>query len=173
MNGAPSLDCCKASICGSGKCAASMAAENCWRKNNDGRYYDRLWICLFSARSAIFCRYWTCSFSGRNNQAIGAEVVCIFTFFMNNSIILKFVIIKIAIRMAFLAKPFSSSKWGLFLFERCSTALPCAEKWCMQMWVLAFTDVCSACQQWVLRTYTFQSFFLNSNNDFISYQDTF
>ena len=25
MNGAPSLDCCKASICGSGKCAASMA----------------------------------------------------------------------------------------------------------------------------------------------------
>ena len=29
MNGAPSLDCCKASICGSGKCAASMAAENC------------------------------------------------------------------------------------------------------------------------------------------------
>ncbi len=32
----------------------------------------------FSARSAIFCRYWTCSFSGRNNQAIGAEVVCHF-----------------------------------------------------------------------------------------------
>ena len=32
----------------------------------------------FSARSAIFCRYWTCSFSGRNNQAIEAEVVCHF-----------------------------------------------------------------------------------------------
>ena len=32
----------------------------------------------FSARSAIFCRYWTCTFSGRNNQAIGAEVVCHF-----------------------------------------------------------------------------------------------
>ena len=30
---------------------------------------------------AIFCRYWTCTFSCRNNQAIGAEVVCIFTFF--------------------------------------------------------------------------------------------
>ena len=35
----------------------------------------------FFARSAIFCRYWTCTFSCRNNQAIGAEVVCIFTFF--------------------------------------------------------------------------------------------
>ena len=34
--------------------------------------------CGFSARSAIFCRYWTCSFSGRNNQAIVAEVVCHF-----------------------------------------------------------------------------------------------
>ena len=31
----------------------------------------------FSARSAIFSRYWTCSFSGSNNQAIEAEVVCI------------------------------------------------------------------------------------------------
>ncbi len=41
----------------------------------------RLWTRLFSARSAIFCRYWTCTFSRRNNQAIGAEVVCIFTFF--------------------------------------------------------------------------------------------
>ena len=41
----------------------------------------RLWTHLFSARSAIFCRYWTCSFSCRNNQAIEAEVVCIFTFF--------------------------------------------------------------------------------------------
>ena len=41
----------------------------------------RLWTHLFSARSAIFCRYWTCSFSRRNNQAIEAEVVCIFTFF--------------------------------------------------------------------------------------------
>ena len=36
------------------------------------------WIQLFFARSAIFCRYWTCTFSGRNNQAIGAEVVCHF-----------------------------------------------------------------------------------------------
>jgi len=26
---------------------------------------------IFSARSAIFCRYWTCTFSCRNNQAIG------------------------------------------------------------------------------------------------------
>ena len=35
----------------------------------------------FSARSAIFCRYWTCSFSGRNNQAIGPRLSAIFTFF--------------------------------------------------------------------------------------------
>ena len=34
----------------------------------------------FSARSAIFCRYWTCSFSGRNNQAIGPRLSAIFTF---------------------------------------------------------------------------------------------
>ena len=33
----------------------------------------------FSARSAIFCRYWTCSFSGRNNQAIGPRLSAIFT----------------------------------------------------------------------------------------------
>ena len=30
---------------------------------------------------AIFCRYWTCSFSGRNNQAIGPRLSAIFTFF--------------------------------------------------------------------------------------------
>ena len=39
---------------------------------------------VFFARSAIFCRYWTCSFSCRNNQAIGAEVVCIFSFFISH-----------------------------------------------------------------------------------------
>ena len=43
---------------------------------------DRIVACLgpdgFFARSAIFCRYWTCTFSCRNNQAIGAEVVCNF-----------------------------------------------------------------------------------------------
>ena len=38
---------------------------------------NNLWPDVFSA-SAIFCRYWTCSFSGRNNQAIEAEVVCHF-----------------------------------------------------------------------------------------------
>ena len=67
-----------------GKCAASMAAENCWRKKYLFVHIDIMtthWTQLFSARSAIFCRYWTCSFSGRNNQAIEAEVVCIFTFF--------------------------------------------------------------------------------------------
>ena len=40
-------------------------------------------IMIWSRRifcAAIFCRYWTCSFSCRNNQAIGAEVVCIFTY---------------------------------------------------------------------------------------------
>ena len=30
---------------------------------------------------AIFCRYWTCSFSGRNNQAIEPRLSAIFTFF--------------------------------------------------------------------------------------------
>ena len=30
---------------------------------------------------AIFCRYWTCTFSGRNNQAIGPRLSAIFTFF--------------------------------------------------------------------------------------------
>ena len=30
---------------------------------------------------AIFCRYWTCTFSGRNNQAIGTRLSAIFTFF--------------------------------------------------------------------------------------------
>ena len=34
----------------------------------------------FSARSAIFCRYWTCSFSGRNNQAIGPRLSAIFSY---------------------------------------------------------------------------------------------
>ena len=33
----------------------------------------------FSARSAIFCRYWTCTFSGSNNQAIGPRLSAIFT----------------------------------------------------------------------------------------------
>ena len=39
-------------------------------------------IMIWSRRifcAAIFCRYWTCSFSRRNNQAIRAEGVCIFT----------------------------------------------------------------------------------------------
>ncbi len=52
----------------------------------------------FSARSAIFCRYWTCSFSGRNNQAIGAEVVChfhllVYLFIKKYSLIRKLVVI--------------------------------------------------------------------------------
>ena len=33
----------------------------------------RLWTRLFSARSAIFCRYWTCTFSGSlRNAALSA-----------------------------------------------------------------------------------------------------
>ena len=39
---------------------------------------------------AIFCRYWTCSFSGRNDQAIGPRSSAIFTEI--RKIILKFVI---------------------------------------------------------------------------------
>ena len=53
-----------------GKCAASMAAENCFAENN----YSSI------ANSAIFCRYWTCTFSCRNNQAIGPRLSAIFTF---------------------------------------------------------------------------------------------
>ena len=34
----------------------------------------RLWARLFSARSAFLCKYWTCSFSCRNNQAIGPRL---------------------------------------------------------------------------------------------------
>ena len=43
----------------------------------------------FFARCAIFCRYWTCSFSGRNNQAIGAEVVCHFLLFVSMSFVIS------------------------------------------------------------------------------------
>ena len=35
---------------------------------------------VFFARSAIFCRYWTCTFSCRNNQAIEPRLSAIFTF---------------------------------------------------------------------------------------------
>ena len=38
---------------------------------------------------------------------------------------------------------------GFFLFERCGTSQMCAEKRCRQMGMLAFTDGCSTCQQWV------------------------
>ena len=40
--------------------------------NHFGAGWHFLRIC------AIFCRYWTCSFSGRNNQGIEPEVVCHF-----------------------------------------------------------------------------------------------
>ena len=42
-------------------------------RNYIGGWIDFLRIC------AIFCRYWTCTFSGRNNQAIGPRVSAIFT----------------------------------------------------------------------------------------------
>ena len=76
MNGAPSLDCCNASICGSGKCAASMAAENCTLCR---KYASTVSLNIWGRRDflricAIFCRYWTCSFSCRNNQAIGPRL---------------------------------------------------------------------------------------------------
>ena len=34
---------------------------------------------VFFAHCAIFCRYWTCTFSCRNNQAIGPRLSAIFT----------------------------------------------------------------------------------------------
>ena len=63
-----------------GKCAASMAAENCFAENNYSSIANNIWPRFFSARSAIFCRYWTCTFSCRNNQAIGPRLSAIFTF---------------------------------------------------------------------------------------------
>ena len=60
-----------------------MAAENC---TSCRKYASTISLNIWDRRDflricAIFCRYWTCSFSCRNNQTIGAEVVCIFTFF--------------------------------------------------------------------------------------------
>ena len=48
---------------------------------------------------------------------------------------------------------------ALFLFERCSTALPCAVKHRVQVGMLAFTVVHNASQHLGRSPYTFQSFF--------------
>ena len=41
---------------------------------------ETIWVRMdFLRICAIFCRYWTCSFSGRNNQAIGPRLSAIFT----------------------------------------------------------------------------------------------
>ena len=52
-----------------GKCAASNRQQKIALRAEN----NILRIC------AIFCRYWTCSFSGRNNQAIGPRLSAIFT----------------------------------------------------------------------------------------------
>ena len=67
----------------SGKCAAPMAAENCtscrkYASTVSLNIWDRMDLLRICA---IFCRYWTCSFSGRNNQAIGPRLSAIFTYF--------------------------------------------------------------------------------------------
>ena len=50
------------------------------RAENTPRPYHYNWNRrIFCAFCAIFCRYWTCSFSGRNNQAIGPRLSAIFT----------------------------------------------------------------------------------------------
>ena len=76
MNGAPSSNADKAAFRRSaGKCAASMAAENCTscRKSIRTPRHIKIWSRrIFCA--AIFCRYWTCTFSCRNNQAIGLRL---------------------------------------------------------------------------------------------------
>ena len=51
-------------------------AENSPRPIQNCVRMDFLRIC------AIFCRYWTCSFSCRNNQAIGPRLSAIFTLFL-------------------------------------------------------------------------------------------
>ena len=53
----------------------------------------RLWSRLFSARSAIFCRYWTCSFSCRNNQAIGGRGCLHFLFLLYPIFVYKMVMV--------------------------------------------------------------------------------
>ena len=53
----------------------------------------RLWTRLFSARSAIFCRYWTCSFSCRNNQAIGGRGCLHFLFLLYPIFVYKMVMV--------------------------------------------------------------------------------
>ena len=51
-------------------------------ENNCSSYSDILGAGGYFLRiCAIFCRYWTCTFSGRNNQAIGPRLSAIFTFF--------------------------------------------------------------------------------------------
>ena len=63
----------------------------------------------------------------------------------------------------FLALPFFNSKEleSFSLFERCSTARPCADKRYIQIRMLAFADGCSAHQHLVLRTYTFHKAFFS------------
>ena len=66
-----------------GKCAASMAAENCTscRKSIRTPRHIKIWSRrIFCA--AIFCRYWTCTFSCRNNQAIGLRLSAFSPFYI-------------------------------------------------------------------------------------------
>ena len=59
---------------------------------------------------------------------------------------------------------FSTPRIGaLFLFERCSTALPCAVKHRVQVEMLAFTVVHNASQHRGRSPYTLQSFFSSKN----------
>ena len=65
--------------------------------------------------------------------------------------------------MDILPQAFSTSKnWRSFsLFERCSTARPCAGMTRMQLGMLVFTEASMSFQQPVLRTYNFQKAFFS------------
>ena len=67
-----------------GKCADFNSQQKIALRaeNNCSSYSDILGAGGYFLRiCAIFCRYWTCTFSGRNNQAIGPRLSAIFTFF--------------------------------------------------------------------------------------------
>ena len=80
MNGAPSFDGCLRTICRSGKCAASMAAENCANAQKIllVDVMTRLRPNLFSARSAIFCDLLKVTIFRQKQPGHWAEVVCHF-----------------------------------------------------------------------------------------------
>jgi hypothetical protein len=80
MNGAPSLDCCKASIFGSGKLSPQWQQKIAYAKNKYSSIAKNIWPRLFSARSAIFCDLLEVTIFRQLGTAIDACAAAIFTF---------------------------------------------------------------------------------------------